>query len=124
MDFNKAVEAVVAWVEANGGWDRNLVIVTTDHDNSLPMGTDAQRVAFAPVVNHGKGNMPGLSFRPTGNHSNALVPLWAKGVGAERFGARVQGVDAGYREHVGLNDGRYVDNTDVARVVREVIEAP
>lgn len=124
VDFNKAVEAVVAWVEANGGWERNLLIVTTDHDNSLPMGTDAQRVAFAPVVNHGKGKMPGLSFRPTGNHSNALVPLWAKGVGAERFGARVRGVDVGYREHVGLNDGRYVDNTDVARVVREVIEAP
>lgn len=124
VDFNNAVAAVVKWVEANGGWERNLVIVTTDHDNSLPMGTDAQGIAFAPVVNHGKGNMPGLSFRPTGNHSNALVPLWAKGVGAERFGARVWGVDVGYREHVGLNDGRYVDNTDVARVVREVIEAP
>lgn len=124
VDFNKAVEAVVAWVEGNGGWERNLLIVTTDHDNSLPMGTDAQRVAFAPVVNHGKGKMPGLSFRPTGNHSNALVPLWAKGVGSERLAARVKGTDPGYRDHVGLNDGRYIDNTDVAEVVKAAIEAP
>lgn len=124
VDFNNAVEAVVTWVEANGGWERNLLIVTTDHDNSLPMGTDAQRIAFAPVVNHGKGSMPGLTFRPTGNHSNALVPLWAKGVGAERLAARVKGTDSGYRDHVGLNDGRYIDNTDVAEVVKAAIEAP
>ncbi|WP_282298002.1 alkaline phosphatase [Stenotrophomonas sp. PS02289] len=124
VDFNNAVAAVVKWVEANGGWERNLVIVTTDHDNSLPMGTDAQRVAFDPVVNHGKGKMPGMTFRPTGNHSNALVPLWAKGVGSERLAGRVKGTDPGYRDHVGLNDGRYIDNTDVAEVVKAEIGAP
>ncbi|MGY2437453.1 hypothetical protein ACW4FQ_30410, partial [Escherichia coli] len=57
--------------------------ITTDHDNSMPMGPDAQNVAFEPVRNNGRGHMPGMSFRPTGNHSNALVPLWAKGAGAE-----------------------------------------
>ncbi len=121
VDFNNAVSAVVAWIEANGGWERNLLIVTTDHDNSLPMGSEAQKVAFAPVQNNGRGKMPGFSFRPTGNHSNALVPLWAKGVGAERFGDRVKGNDTGYRAHVGWNDGSYIDNTDVAEVVKAAI---
>lgn len=124
VDFNNAVAAVVAWIEANGGWELNLLIVTTDHDNSLPMGSDAQQVAFAPVKSNGRGKMPGFSFRPTGNHSNALVPLWAKGTGAERFTERVRGHDAGYQQHVGLNDGSYIDNTDVAEVVKAAIGAP
>lgn len=121
-DFNSAVETVVAWIKDNGGWERNLLIVTTDHDNSLPMGATAQTVAFAPVTNNGRGRMPGLSFRPTGNHSNALVPLWANGAGAERLGDHVRGVDPGYRDHVRWNDGRYIDNTDVAEVVRKALE--
>lgn len=121
-DFNDAVAEVIGWVEANGGWEHTLLIVTTDHDNSLPMGPDAQQRAFAPVINRGRGRMPGVSFRPTGNHSNALVPLWAKGAGSERLRARVRGVDAGYRDHVKLNDGSYIDNTDVAAVIRQVLE--
>lgn len=122
VDFNNAVAAVVDWVEDNGGWEHNLLIVTTDHDNSLPMGPDAQRTAFAPVVNHGRGVMPGMSFRPTGNHSNALVPLWAKGAGSEGLRARTRGLDRAYGTYVGWNDGSYIDNTDVAEAVREVLE--
>lgn len=122
VEFNDAVSAVMAWIEENGGWERNLLIVTTDHDNSMPMGPNAQQVAFEPVRNHGRGRMPGMSFRPTGNHSNGLVPLWAKGNGAELLGKRVRGVDQGYRQHVRLNDGSYIDNTDVAAAIREALQ--
>lgn len=122
VEFNDAVTAVIEWIERNGGWERNLLIVTTDHDNSMPMGPDAQNVAFEPVRNNGRGRMPGISFRPTGNHSNALVPLWAKGAGAELLGQRVRGVDAGYRQHVRWNDGSYIDNTDVAAAVQEALQ--
>lgn len=121
-EFNDAVAVVVAWIEQNGGWERNLLVVTTDHDNSMPMGPDAQRVAFQPVRNNGRGQMPGMSFRPTGNHSNGLVPLWAKGNGAELLDARVRGVDEGYRQHVRWNDGRYIDNTDVATAVQQALQ--
>ncbi|WP_294996951.1 alkaline phosphatase [uncultured Stenotrophomonas sp.] len=121
-EFNDAVAAVVEWIERNGGWERNLLIVTTDHDNSMPMGPDAQNVAFEPVRNNGRGRMPGMSFRPTGNHSNALVPLWAKGAGSELLGQRVRGIDAGYRQHVRWNDGSYIDNTDVAAAVQEALQ--
>lgn len=122
VEFNEAVAAVVAWIEQNGGWQRTLLIVTTDHDNSMPMGPDAQQVAFQPVRNNGRGHLPGMSFRPTGNHSNALVPLWAKGNGAELLGQRVRGVDAGYGQHVRWNDGSYIDNTDVAKAVQEALQ--
>ncbi|MDJ0089796.1 alkaline phosphatase [Pantoea allii] len=121
-DFNNAVASVIEWVEKNSNWNETLLIVTTDHDNDMPMGPDAQTTAFQPVINKGKGAMPGISFRPTGNHSNALVPLWAKGVGAEAFAQRVRGHDAGYARHVGLNDGNYIDNTDVFTVVKAVLE--
>lgn len=121
-DFNNAVSSVIEWVEKNSSWDETLLIVTTDHDNGMPMGPDAQKTAFEAVTNKGKGNMPGISFRPTGNHSNALVPLWAKGAGAEAFASRVRGTDAGYAKYVGLNDGKYVDNTDVFRVVKAALD--
>ncbi|WP_345827488.1 alkaline phosphatase [Erwinia sp. HDF1-3R] len=121
-DFNNAVSAVIDWVEKNSSWEETLLVVTTDHDNGMPMGPDAQKSAFQAVINKGKGHMPGISFRPTGNHSNSLVPLWAKGVGAEAFNARVRGTDAGYARYVGLNDGKFIDNTDVYRVVKAALE--
>jgi Alkaline phosphatase len=121
-DFNNAVSSVIEWVEKNSSWDETLLIVTTDHDNGMPMGPDAQKTAFEAVINKGKGQMPGISFRPTGNHSNALVPLWAKGAGAEAFASRVRGTDAGYAKYVGLNDGKYIDNTDVFRVVKAALD--
>lgn len=122
QDFNHAVEAVVEWVEKNSSWDETLLIVTTDHDNSMPMGPDAQKVPFQPVVNNGKGRMPGLSLRPTGDHSNAMVPLWAKGAGSEAFAKRVRGQDKQFASHTGLNDGSYVDNTDVHAVVKAALQ--
>ncbi len=121
-DFNAAVRTVTDWVEANSSWEETLLIITTDHDNSMPMGPDADgAVPFQQVVNNGKGVMPGISFRATGSHSNALVPLWAKGCGAEGFAARVRGSDAGFARHVGHNNGEYVDNTDVHAVIEAAL---
>ncbi len=119
--FNHAVDVVVDWVEKHSNWEETLLIVTSDHDNSMPLGPDAQTVPFQPVVNNGRGKMPGFSLRPTGDHSNALVPLWAKGAGSEGFERRVRGQDPHYARHVGLNDGRYVDNTDVHAVVKAAL---
>jgi len=122
LDFNNAVSAVIAWVEANSSWDETLLIITTDHGNGAPFGPDAQTVPFQPVTNNGKGVMPGITFRKTGGHTNALVPLWAKGVGSEQFARRVRGIDSSYAKHVRWNDGSYVDNTDVGKVAIAVME--
>lgn len=121
-DFNNAVTSVIEWVEKHSSWQETLLIVTTDHDNGMPMGPDAQKIAFEAVSNKGKGQMPGITFRPTGNHSNALVPLWAKGSGAAAFASRVRGTDPGYAKYVGLNDGEFIDNTDVFRIVKAALD--
>jgi len=122
LDFNDAVSAVIDWVEANSSWDETLLIITTDHGNGAPFGPDAQTVPFQPVTNNGKGVMPGFTFRKTGGHTNALVPLWVKGAGSEQFARRVRGVDQGYAKYVRWNDGCYVDSTDVAKVAMAVME--
>ncbi|MBF7689033.1 alkaline phosphatase [Acinetobacter rathckeae] len=120
-DFNDAVKATIDWVEKNSNWNETLVIVTTDHDNGMPMGADANTKPFQLIENKGKGNLPKFSFRPTGDHSNALVPLWAKGAGSERFAHQVKGIDKGYAKYTKMNDGRYIDNTDVFNVIDQAL---
>lgn len=122
QDFNNAVQSVIDWVEKNSNWNDTLVIVTTDHDNGMPMGKDANTIPFAAIENKGKGKMPNFTFRPTGDHSNALVPLWAKGAGSELFAQRIHGKDVNFAKYTKLNDGNYIDNTDVFNVVKAAIQ--
>lgn len=122
QDFNNAVAAVIQWVERYSNWNDTLLIVTTDHDNSMPMGANAQTIPFELVKSKGIKVMPEVSFRPTGNHSNALVPLWAKGAGSEWFAKRVTGKDAGYEKYMKLNDGSYINNTDVYAVMKAALQ--
>ncbi len=134
VDFNQAVRAVVAWIEANGGWEETLLIVTSDHDCGMLWGpgtyTDVNDngvfdpktdkfIDWKPIENRGRGRLPGGQYA-SGNHSNLLVPLWAKGPGAALFDELVDGVDARAGEFWGF-DGRYVDNTDVFTVMRAAI---
>ncbi len=114
LEFDAAVAAVVAWVEANGGWDDTLLIVTSDHDCGYVWGPDAGEPArFDEVVNNGPGVMPGLKHY-SGGHTNLPVPLYARGAGAERFAAFATQYDPVY--------GPYVDNTDVAKVIQTVLQ--
>lgn len=109
-DFDLAVEAVVAWVEANSSWNDTLLIITADHETGYLCGPDSDP-ELKPLENTGKGNTPGYQWK-TGSHTNQPVPLFAKGAGAEKFLDHVKGTDP-YR-------GPYVDNTDVPKVVRSV----
>jgi alkaline phosphatase len=133
VDFNDAVQSVCTWIEANGGWDNNLLIVTTDHETGGLWGPDAGKgtpatpgdaAVYVPLVNNGKGNLPGATFynhrplyeTPTAPffwHSNALVPLFAKGSGASLFAGQVEGMDP--------IRGRYIDNTSIFKVMRSSI---
>jgi alkaline phosphatase len=42
VDFNQAVQAVVDWVEANGGWKQTLLIITSDHETGQLFGPAAR----------------------------------------------------------------------------------
>lgn len=92
LAFNRAVDAVMAWVELNSSWDETLLIITTDHANGLFLGPDSDTVAFQDPIATAAGSLP-LGMFWTTNHTNELVPLWARGPGADLFASYVEGTD-------------------------------
>ncbi len=112
IDFNKAVEAVVEWVETNSSWDETLLIVTADHECGHISGEpNMTNEVVADVKNRGKGNMPEM-YNLSGQHTNSLVPFFAKGIGAENFLKKAIYTD--------LKHGKYMDNTEMAKTLFEL----
>jgi alkaline phosphatase len=110
VDFFKAIDTVIDWVESQSSWDESLVIVTADHECGYLVGPDS------PIPqNRGAGVMPGLEWR-SGSHTNCLVPFYVKGAGSNVFRAAANRIDP-------VRD-RYLDNTDIARVVSGLLRAP
>jgi alkaline phosphatase len=105
--FDQAVEAVVEWVETHSNWGETLLVVTGDHETGYLTGPGSDP-GWTPIVNNGAGNLPGMEWQ-IGQHTNRLIPLFAKGDAARMFRFFVDGDDPFY--------GRYVDNTDVAQVI-------
>jgi alkaline phosphatase len=111
-DFSKAVDAVIAWVEAHSNWDETLLIVTGDHETGYLTGPGSDP-EWKPLVNNGQGHMPGMEWH-YGSHTNSLVPLFAKGATAPRFTQMIV-----QRDPI---RGPYVDNTSIAKVVFEALK--
>lgn len=121
VDFNQALQAVEDWVAANSSWDETLLIVTTDHGNALPLGMDSDSVPYQSLTFNGAEALPEVRFW-SGNHTNELVRLWARGRGSEAFSSRLRGQDATFVSKVGHNStGDYVDNTDVFAVMQAAL---
>lgn len=114
IDFNHAVEAVVDWVEKNSSWDETLVIVTTDHGNGLLLGPDSDKVAYSDIVSQGAGALPLVRWH-NDNHTRELVPVYAKGKGADYFTSVAKAEPGLAAYHVPAESQVYIDNTDVFR---------
>ena len=120
-DFNRAVNQVVKWIENNGGWGKNLLIVTGDHETGYPAGPKAdslwavlkppERGAALALENRGRGRVPGIVWRSRG-HTNALLPLFAKGAGSGLLKKA-----ATRRDPV---RGDFLDNTEIGRMLFEL----
>lgn len=85
-DYHNTIETVCAMLDSGDrgfDWSDTLVIVTADHDHLL-LGPDSDTVPFQPVEDRGAGNLPGFIWHAD-SHSNLPVPLFARGVGADRF---------------------------------------
>jgi len=103
IDFNRSVEAVCKWVEKNSNWNETLIVVTGDHETGYLTGPGSNP-GWKPVVNKGKGNVPLVQWN-SGSHTNSLIPLYAKGVGARLLKKAANEYD--------MVRGRYLDNTEL-----------
>jgi alkaline phosphatase len=108
IDFNNSVKAAIEWVEKYSSWEETLIIVTADHETGYLTGPDHPENINSPVVNNGKGNLPGAKFN-FGNHTNTLVPFYAKGPGQELFR-----LAAGEKDPV---RGPYLQNVQVPQTI-------
>ncbi|MCL2304676.1 MAG: alkaline phosphatase [Planctomycetaceae bacterium] len=121
-DYMNAVLAVYQWITDNDMWEDTLLIVTADHETGDIWS--ASGVLGVPTRNNVAGTF--------GNHTNALVPMWAAGAGSDLFADYVYGKDrtaAGkWNVVAGFNDwdGSYIDNTDIFKVMVAALnrEAP
>ena len=119
MEFDDAVAAVSAYLDANtngNNWSNTLVILSADHDHLL-LGSQSDTVPFQDLVDKGAGSVPGYKWQ-NNSHSNNLVPLYARGVGANLFAACAKRRDA-YTDTQGRSFGRgaYLDQTEILAVM-------
>jgi alkaline phosphatase len=111
IDFNKAVRAVIKWVEENSSWNETLLIVTADHETGYICGP-ASGPGEPPVWNapegRGSGKMPRFEFHSDG-HTNALIPLYAKGKGSELF--------SDYADEYDPRRGEFITNSEIGQLL-------
>lgn len=137
MDFNNSVQAVVEYLDNNtngNNWGNTLLIVTADHETGHLWGNGSGSffdvngngifdagIDYAHVTDNGKNNPPGAAFH-SGDHTNVLVPLFAKGAGSEGFNHCVIGKDPYLKDIYDLDEswnGKYIDNTCIYVVMKD-----
>lgn len=104
LDFQQAVLTVIHWIETHSSWQETLLIITADHETGLLWGPDSDQHPFAPLQDQGPGRLPRARYNSK-DHSNSLVPLWARGPGADQLPKYQIGIDPVY--------GPYIDNTAI-----------
>ncbi len=114
-DFIHAVETVVEWIEENGGWEENLLIITADHEcGYLTANGNLKDMKQNLVVKPSqKGIVPDVIWRSK-SHTNSLVPLFASGKNCHVLNETIDGTDPVF--------GDYIDNTDIGILLHEWAE--
>ena len=128
--FSKAVDAAIEWVEKYSSWDETLMIITADHETGGLWGAgtyddvnedgkfkakDDVFNGFEPVAVSAKGEVPEVQYLTTG-HSNALVPVYIKGAGAENYSKFIRGEDKKAGEMWNFS-GKYIYNSDIYNIM-------
>jgi len=107
IDFDNAVEVVVDWVQRNSNWGETLLVVTGDHETGYMNGPGSDP-EWEPLVNYGVGNLPGMEWH-SGNHTNSLIPFFAKGDAARLFRY--------FADETDPMRGSYVDNAELGNAL-------
>ena len=102
--FNDAIQTVVDWVNTRSNWNETLVIVTGDHETGFLWGTEP----FVPITDNGKDHLPVMNFNST-DHTNSLVPFFAKGAGCELYN--------GFADEFDSVRGPYIQNSEISQLI-------
>jgi alkaline phosphatase len=146
LDFDQSIGTVIKWIEGHGGWARNQLIVTADHDHYLTLNSDfpdrlrqqgAERLTeldTAAEAGHYWGSQPLASKDATGkelpetgkygwgSHTNHPVPVYYQGYASAVLTKSIgQGFEL-YNQNIpgipGLTDQVHIYNTQLAAVKR------
>jgi alkaline phosphatase len=112
MDFNRAVNAVNDWVKHDSNWQETVVIVTADHETGYLTGPGSNP-GWKPLINMGKGKVPGMQWNSK-EHTNSLVPLFAKGGELAHLKA--------YADKKDPVRGEYLDNTNIGQFIFSLLK--
>jgi alkaline phosphatase len=151
IDFNNAVKAVAKYLDNDtkgNNWGNTLLIVTADHETGYLWGNGAgpvtsffdvndngvfeEGIDYPHLGDNGCGNLPDGKFYSvflsgSYQHTNSLVPLYAKGAGSEDFKKCVVGRDPNLRAIYDLDrswSGKYIDNTCIFTVMESASLKP
>jgi len=110
IDFNNAVNAVIEWINTNSNWSETMLIITGDHECGFLWGPNSGPPAtFNPIINNGQNNLPGMTFY-SNEHTNSLIPFYAKGAGSELFHFFADEYDS--------VRGRYIQNSEIGSAIK------
>ncbi len=113
LDFDKSVGSVIDWIEKNGGWEQNELIVTADHDHYMNLNPDFPKLLrtigaekmteldTAKEAGYYFGSKPDVVKLADGkddpesgkygwgNHSNRPVPVYYQGADTKLLASEV-----------------------------------
>ncbi|MEH2360274.1 alkaline phosphatase [Nostoc sp.] len=149
-DFDKAVQEVISWVNKHGGWSKNLLLVTADHDHYLTLNNDfVSKLTPNPDPNKARGlkyNAKDITFNKHnpkdaghfwgadpnykylwGSHSRRIVPVYYQGAYSSTltrsFGQKLQFTDSsGTYSAPGVRG--VVDQSHIFQAMKTVIVSP
>jgi alkaline phosphatase len=107
MGFNEAINSVVDWVNTHSNWNETLVIVTGDHETGFLWGDEP----FTPIVDRGKNDLPIMKFNSP-DHTNSLIPFYAKGAGSELY--------RGFADENDSIRGPYIQNSEIPQLIHSL----
>jgi alkaline phosphatase len=144
LGFNEAVQTVVDWVDDptnESNWENTLLVITGDHETGYltaapglfpdhPLVTvNATTLSLEKIVTSSgrraswadtnanneidEGEQVYWAWN-SGSHSNSLIPVYARGVGAELLPYFANEYDP--------VRGAYLDNTDVFKLINAVLK--
>lgn len=108
--FNNAVNRVIKWVEDSSSWEETLLIITADHETgyiTAPYKGEPNK-KWEQLPKSAKGTIPNIQWN-SDNHTNSLVPLFAKGICCEYLKL--------FADETDIRRGKYLNNTEPAQLI-------